>query len=210
MSRTETDTHGRLLEAATRLFSERGFRKVTVRQICQAADANVAAVNYHFQDKTGLYRAVLERGIALIRETTELSQRVPEGTTAPEDRLRVFIQTVIERMMRSGTDGWLARILRQELANPTPELDSLVERAIRPRLRVLAGLVGEVLECPVDDARVYLGVASIQSQILQLTGRHPLAERFHWRRHWTAEDVGRHIADFSIAGLRAIREPKKK
>jgi TetR/AcrR family transcriptional regulator, regulator of cefoperazone and chloramphenicol sensitivity len=210
MSRTETDTHERLIEAATRLFSERGFRQVTVRQICQAADANVAAVNYHFHDKTGLYRAVLERGIALMRETTELSQRVPEGTAGPEERLRVFIQTVIERMMRSGTDGWLARILRHELADPTPELDALVDRAIRPRMRVLAGLVAEVLGCPADDARVYLGVASIQSQILQLTGRHPLADRLHWRRHWAAEDIGSHIAAFSIAGLGAIREWKKK
>ena len=210
MSRSDTDTHDRLLAVATRLFSERGFRRVTVRQICQAADANVAAVNYHFQDKTGLYRAVLERGIALMRETTELSQQAPDGTAAPEERLRLFICVVIARMMRSGTDSWLARILGHELADPTPEFDALVDRAIKPRLRVLSELVATVLGCAHDDPRVYLGVASIQSQILQLTGRHPLAERLHWRRHWTAEDIGAHIAAFSIAGLHALRERKKK
>ena len=49
-------TRARLLKAAEQLFAERGFRKVTVREICHAAKANVAAVNYHFGDKLGLYR----------------------------------------------------------------------------------------------------------------------------------------------------------
>src|SRR6185436_12441481 len=44
------DTRERLVEAATRMFAERGYRHVTIRAISQAARANVAAVNYHFSD----------------------------------------------------------------------------------------------------------------------------------------------------------------
>ena len=47
-------TRARLLAAAGRLFADRGFKKVTVREICRAARANVAAINYHFGDKLGL------------------------------------------------------------------------------------------------------------------------------------------------------------
>ena len=53
-------TRARLLAAAERLFADRGFKKVTVREICRAARANVAAINYHFGDKLGLYREVLQ------------------------------------------------------------------------------------------------------------------------------------------------------
>ena len=60
----DADTRERLVTAASELFAENGFRKVTVRDICTAAGANVAAVNYHFGDKLGLYREVLERAIA--------------------------------------------------------------------------------------------------------------------------------------------------
>ena len=46
----DRETRERLLKAAEALFAERGFKRVTVREICLAARANVAAVNYHFGD----------------------------------------------------------------------------------------------------------------------------------------------------------------
>ena len=55
MGPPDQETRQRLLEAAARLFAARGFTHVTVREICNAANANVAAVNYHFGDKLGLY-----------------------------------------------------------------------------------------------------------------------------------------------------------
>ena len=67
----DRETRERLRRAGLRLFGERGFRKVTVREICRAASANVAAVNYHFGDKLGLYREVLQQGIGAMRGVTE-------------------------------------------------------------------------------------------------------------------------------------------
>ena len=54
MKNGDRETRDRLLKASTRLFADRGFKHVTVREICRAARANVAAVNYHFGDKLGL------------------------------------------------------------------------------------------------------------------------------------------------------------
>ena len=67
----DLETRDRLLKAAEQLFAERGFKNVTVRDICRVARANVAAVNYHFGDKMGLYREVLQIAIDAVRETTE-------------------------------------------------------------------------------------------------------------------------------------------
>ena len=53
------ETEKRLLEAAGEIFAHYGYRAATVRQICEKAGANLAAVNYHFGDKEGLYLAVL-------------------------------------------------------------------------------------------------------------------------------------------------------
>ncbi len=63
MSEKDVETRTRVLTAAARLFAASGFKKVTVREICRAASANVAAVNYHFGDKLGLYREVLGKAI---------------------------------------------------------------------------------------------------------------------------------------------------
>ncbi|MFW5753014.1 MAG: TetR/AcrR family transcriptional regulator [Planctomycetota bacterium] len=55
------DTPTRILDAAERLFAERGFDAVGLRGITQEAGANLAAVNYHFGSKEQLLFAVLAR-----------------------------------------------------------------------------------------------------------------------------------------------------
>ena len=49
------DTRQRLLQAAGQLFAEKGYEGASVRDICKKAQANFAAVNYHFHDKERLY-----------------------------------------------------------------------------------------------------------------------------------------------------------
>ena len=61
---TDAATRDRLLATGTRLFAERGFQNVTVRDICTEAAANVAAINYHFEGKAGLYMEVLRTAVA--------------------------------------------------------------------------------------------------------------------------------------------------
>ena len=56
-------TRERLINAAGEVFAEQGFHATTIRDICTKADANVAAVNYHFRDKMGLYVAVLTESL---------------------------------------------------------------------------------------------------------------------------------------------------
>ena len=63
MSSTRED----ILKAGTELFCEKGFDKTTVRDICNQAKANVAAVNYHFKGKIGLGEAVVDHLFGLKR-----------------------------------------------------------------------------------------------------------------------------------------------
>jgi AcrR family transcriptional regulator len=56
------ETRGRLLDAAERLYAERGIDAVSLREIVQAAGArNATAVQYHFGDRAGIVRAILAR-----------------------------------------------------------------------------------------------------------------------------------------------------
>ena len=60
---SEIDTKTRLLDAAERLFSDRGFEAVSHRDIAVAAAVNLAAVNYHFGSKDRFIRAVIKRRV---------------------------------------------------------------------------------------------------------------------------------------------------
>lgn len=55
------DTKTKLLDAAEQLFSQKGFRGASHREITLVAAVNLAAVNYHFRSKEALIRAVIKR-----------------------------------------------------------------------------------------------------------------------------------------------------
>src|SRR5215212_4429448 len=117
----EAETRDRLLSAAARLFAERGFGKVTVRDICTAAEANVAAVNYHFSGKSGLYDEVVRTAIRRMQETTAAIVAAGEGKK-PDQQLTAYIRVFLKRVTES-RDSWIHQLLARELADPTPALD---------------------------------------------------------------------------------------
>lgn len=54
------NTRDRLIKVAMEMFAEFGYDKTSIRELARKADANIAAINYHFGGKDGLYQAVLE------------------------------------------------------------------------------------------------------------------------------------------------------
>jgi TetR/AcrR family transcriptional regulator, regulator of cefoperazone and chloramphenicol sensitivity len=205
MKPQDRETRQRVLDAAVRLFAERGFKKVTVREICRAARANVAAVNYHFGDKLGLYREVLQEAIAVMRRTNEAAEQAG-GNGSPEEKLRAHIDVYLHRLCSHGGDFWLHRLISREVADPTPALDLIVEQAIRPRVTYLRELVSRLLACKPTDERVTLCVASIQAQCIMALPN-PIGSRLRLHVSMGASDIDRlaeHVAEFSMAGIRQI------
>ena len=83
----ESDTRQRLIEAAAGMFVEQGFNAAKVRDIVARAGANVAAVNYHFGSKEGLYAAVIQYHSAQAIEVLSQQAGDDRGRT-PAARLR--------------------------------------------------------------------------------------------------------------------------
>jgi AcrR family transcriptional regulator len=205
MSGRDRETRERLLRTAARLFAERGFKKVTVRDICRTARANVAAVNYHFGDKAGLYREVLQLAAEALRSTTEAAKAAAAGCP-PDEKLRRFVQVHLRRMLGIERDDWIHRLINREIADPTPALDTLVDHGLRPRLEYLSTIVAEILDCPLQDPRVTRSVISIQTQAVAYLPN-AIGARIGMKGKLTGaeiDEVARHIADFSLGGIRAL------
>jgi AcrR family transcriptional regulator len=201
----DRETRERLLKAAAQLFAERGFKKVTVRDICRAARANVAAVNYNFSNKSGLYREVLQLAIETMRATNDAAREAGEGLPADE-RLREYIKISMCRAMSSGNASWISRLIHREMTDPTPTFDVIVEQAFRPRMDDLTAMVAEILGSAPDDARVSQCVASIHAQWM-LFVPNPVASRFRSKLQLRADDAATladHITRFSLAGIHAL------
>ena len=205
VGRNDRETSDRLLQASAQLFAARGFRDVTVRDICRAARANVAAVNYHFGDKLGLYREVLQVAIDAMRETNEAGQRAAEGQPAAE-KLRRYLSVFLRRVLNPENDT-IHRLIQREADHPTPAMDALIEQALRPRLEFFAVVVAELMGCDPAEPRVLRCVGSILAQTIIYVRKNPIAERLGFIFKPTPDNIdaaARHIAEFSDAGIRAV------
>ncbi len=200
----DSETRDRLLKAAERLFADRGFKKVTVRDICRAARANVAAVNYHFGDKLGLYREVLQSAIDGMRGTNDEARLAGAGQPA-EEQLRRYLAIFVRRILTPGNDT-IHRLINREMNDPTPVLDLLVEQGVRPRVEYLSGLIAEMIHGAPTDQRVIRCVAGVQAQVVSYLPN-PITARLGLANKPTAAnltEIADHIAEFSLAGIHAV------
>jgi AcrR family transcriptional regulator len=207
----DQETRNRLLDTAVQFFAERGFKRVTVREICNASGANVAAVNYHFGDKLGLYNEVVQTAIEAMQSTSRAVIAAGEGGSA-EEKLRAHIRVYLQHLLDEGKSSWIHKLMNHEMADPTPALNLVFAQAIRPRLEYLSGIVGELLGVPPSDERVLLCVASIQGQCL-IYVRNVIRNLVmpNWRPTPTEVDkIAGHIAQFSLGGVRAIARKNRK
>lgn len=205
-------TRERLVEAACLLFGREGFRRVTVRDICQAAKANVAAVNYYFGDKMGLYMEVVDRAIAVMRGTTTAAQE-GSGELPPQEKLRHYVRTYLKALLQSpDANTWIHGIMNQEMNEPTKAAAKIAREAIRPRVEYLTGILSGILGCAADDPRVRRCAVAVQSHCLWY-GRQPQTGVFRkaafpeWADEVTSGFPGLadFIADFSLAGVRGVQ-----
>jgi TetR/AcrR family transcriptional regulator, regulator of cefoperazone and chloramphenicol sensitivity len=203
------ETRQRLLETGIRMFAEHGFNKVTVRDIAHAAGANLAAVNYHFGDKFGLYMAVLQLAVQEMRKHSDATMQARAGSTAAE-RLRHYIGMHVRLLISLDPGAWIFRIMMHEMAEPTQAMEWIVEHGFHPRIRYLKGLVTELLGTTEDDPRVLRCAIAVHSQFLFCR-----PDKFRTlafgdtlpRNDTQIDELIDHITTFSLAGIAAIAQP---
>jgi AcrR family transcriptional regulator len=199
----DVETRERLLESAARLFASDGYAKVTVRDICAAAGANVAAINYHFGGKTGLYEQVLRRAIAVMQETTRDAMAAGKDKH-PREQLRAYLSIFMHRVF-AGRDSWIHQMMMRELADPTPALDLVADEVLKPRMDYLSKVIAALLDARPSETRVRLCVIGVQAQCLAVL-RSGFSDRLDMVRvdEHTIDDVAEHIVRFSLGGIRAV------
>jgi TetR/AcrR family transcriptional regulator len=98
-----------LLETARQLFLARGFGSVTIRQIAAVAGSSPATIHYHFGDKLGLYRAMLEAAIAPVAEAL---QRLADPARAGQVDIAEVVR-LYTRMLAA--NPWVPALIVQEV-----------------------------------------------------------------------------------------------
>jgi len=196
-----------LLEAATKVFAEKGFRETTIADICSAAKSNTASVNYYFGSKEELYAEVWKGAFQNAMEKYPPDMELLPDAVA-EDRLRAIIKSLIHKMLDSGELGYAGQILLMEMANPTETIDHIKRDAIHPLRKKMTSIVQELLGNQVAEPDVVFCVMSVIHQCMGSgfqRGKLPLPLRA-LEKPRLIEALSEHINRFSLAGIAAVKE----
>jgi len=130
-------TRTRLMEAALDLIAERGEEAVTLRELTDAADANVAAVSYHFGALKSLCDAAIGQALEryLDAQQAAVSALGPESTL--EELAAVFAQPMISALTEGGRDRAVIRIVARAGIDPPRQWDRFDARFDQIRADVL-------------------------------------------------------------------------
>lgn len=148
-------TRRRLLDAAAELFALHGYRNVAVRDICEQACANIAAVNYHFGGKDKLHLAAIDHARArALKEDPMPAVPKTDGPLSAEQKLRRHLRGMLGRAFATGPAGWYLQIVLREMVDPTPALRHALDDHLGPHQRRLEAIVGQVISEDPDSDRV--------------------------------------------------------
>ena len=99
-AKDKVNTHDRILEAAIRLFSVKGFNGTTTKEIAEAAEVNEALIFRHFSTKRELYGAIIEKKIS---EEPGIELPLETHRDSKDDRL-VFTAIATHMFEKCGSD----------------------------------------------------------------------------------------------------------
>jgi AcrR family transcriptional regulator len=206
-------TRARLIEAGGQLFAELGLDGVTGQVICRRARVHTAAIVYHFGGVQGLYRAVLAEAQRRLVSNEEIAAAVG-AQSDPKRQLEAFLSMIVQAVMSPASQSWAGRLFGREFITPSTVYGRAHDRALAARARLLKKIIGALLGCSPEDARVARAcISTIAPCALLLLVDRAKLERLLPSLRVDAEsslELTRHLTDFAIAGLRAVAASKER
>ncbi|KAF5036074.1 HTH-type transcriptional dual regulator CecR [anaerobic digester metagenome] len=201
-------TRERLLEEGLRLFAERGFEGVGIREVAAAAKTNIASIAFHFAGKEGLYAAVIARVAgelaALHRAALDAAAARTDADASPAARAGVMVAQLTEALLASNRSQSMSLLLQREFITPTASFDTIYDVALRPTLEAFSALVAAA--CGTAPATIDCKALAFSLFIVASAFARNKNTFLHFSEAtaYTAQDaaaIGRALAAFVTAGL---------
>src|SRR5215217_8504245 len=121
---------GQILEAARRVFAERGFRRATTREVARAAGVSEGTIYNYFEDKDALLMAILER----LNETERRAEDFEEGMATD---FRGFLREYLSRRMSLIWENReVFRVVRSEMLVNAELRERYLRQVVEPTMGI--------------------------------------------------------------------------
>ncbi len=203
------DARQRLMGMAEKLFAEKGFDGVSVRDITSSADCNVASINYHFGGKDKLYLEIMKGRMVALREIRigSIDEVMSKESTALEDLLRAFSWAFIDPLVDEAQGGQLTKLMMREMLDPHLPAEMFCDEVIKPVMRAMVEALTTV--CPgIEVNQVMLCVHSLIAQLLHTVHVNGMLAKLESSECEcpSLEGFVDHIVKFTAIGIRGIAD----
>jgi AcrR family transcriptional regulator len=130
------DIRHKILDTAEELFSKKGFRGTSIRDITERANCNIASVNYHFHGKENLYIEIFRHHMNTIRNQRidaiqNLLLEKGKNTTL-EELIYGFSTAFLEPFLKKGSGQRLMELMMRERNDPHLPRHLFLEEIVQP------------------------------------------------------------------------------
>lgn len=197
-------TKSKILEAAGQLIAQNGFAQTTNKEIAKLAEVDLAAINYHFDGRDGLYSAVLaEAHTHYINEQQLLA--LVDSPLPPTQKLETFFATLVSKLVEK--DVWHSKVFIRELFSPTSHLQAFMQSDGARKFQAVRKIISQVSELDENHPALLPCVLSVVApcMMLLIVGSN-LPAPIQDISKMNAQQLVKHLMTFSLAGLEAIKQ----
>ncbi|MGA2664932.1 MAG: TetR/AcrR family transcriptional regulator [Nitrososphaerales archaeon] len=183
-----------ILEAAARLFSERGYANVSIRDVCREANTTPPMIYYYFKDKKRLFDAAVNQKtsmrefIARLRDQSRLDD--------PESSARAFVDTYLSGFP---TDAFAPGLYLSE----TAKLDADAAAHISEQLDEVHDIAESIVKRGVATGAFAKTDPKSAADCLLGMLNNVVFQQFHFAKSRDIARSKRYISDFFLRGLGA-------
>lgn len=204
---TNVTTRDRLLKVAEKLFAQKGYDAVSVREITTTANCNLAAVNYHFGTKQSLYLQMFrERWLSMaqrILDCFEENLAGYGGDSSPDTIIRSLAEAFIKGPLTDEERLYHFQLMTRELIKPTEGFDLVVNEVVRLFFERLGQRLSVIFADTTDAECMILNILSIIAMINYFTVARTPVSKIIGRTYDESfkNRLVQHIVTFCLSGL---------
>jgi AcrR family transcriptional regulator len=187
------DTAERILLAASRLFAEKGFANVSVRDICREAGTTAPVIYYYFGNKKGLFDAVARKQISMedfIRRLKEES-----GVGDPKRALEAFVGVYLSNFPEHTFDPGL-------YMRDSASLDKHSAQMVSNDLERIRGMTEGLIERGISHGYFRKTDPALASDCLLGMLNRVIFQHIHFSKTSDRDSYRRFVTDFFFRAMR--------
>lgn len=201
-------TKQKILQSAGQLIAQHGFAQTTNKAIAQMAEVDLAAINYHFDGRDGLYKAVLAEAHQHFLDEKVLIA-IANAAIAPEQKLAQLFETLITNV--TTIERWYSKIFILEMLSPSPYLIEFIETNALTKFQLILKIVSEIIDIDVNNPILMPSVLSIIAPIfVMILANKDFSNPVQVISAMPKQDLVEHFKTFSLAGLAAVKAKHDK